>query len=254
MDINKNRFQGFADIYDEARPKPPNIVIDVAKSLTEKSKFDTVVDLGSGTGLSTSIWLGHSEKIIGIEPTDDMRNLAQKKYETIQFLNGSSYNTNLQNESVDIVTCSQSFHWMEPLSTIDEVCRILRKNGLFIVYDCIWPVFWNWKAERAYNEIVEIATKLNGSTSEKRYSKDKHFENFILSKRFSYVREMTFENIEKCNSCRFINIALSQGSIQDRLKDNDGKLIKLLQEFRDLCDGIKTEIMRVSYKMYIGLK
>lgn len=35
-----------------------------------RSKPDLVVDLGCGTGLSTVIWRGHCNKVIGIEPSD----------------------------------------------------------------------------------------------------------------------------------------------------------------------------------------
>ncbi|GJM69351.1 hypothetical protein HMSSN036_15670 [Paenibacillus macerans] len=35
-----------------------------------------VADVGCGTGLSTMIWLKHAERVIGIEPNDDMRGVA----------------------------------------------------------------------------------------------------------------------------------------------------------------------------------
>jgi predicted RNA methylase len=36
-----------------------------------------VVDLGSGTGLSTGIWAAHAERVVGIEPLDEMRQVAE---------------------------------------------------------------------------------------------------------------------------------------------------------------------------------
>ena len=41
--------------------------------------------------------------------------------------------------SADIVTCSQSFHWMEPEPTLAEIARILRPGGVFAAYDYDWP-------------------------------------------------------------------------------------------------------------------
>ena len=57
----------------------------------------------------------------------------------VNFVSGFSDNTGLENSSVDIITCSQSFHWMNPETTLNEASRILKKGGVFAVYDCDWP-------------------------------------------------------------------------------------------------------------------
>jgi len=43
--------------------------------------------------------------------------------------------TDLPDGCADIVTCSQSLHWMVPESTFAEVARILRPGGVFATYD-----------------------------------------------------------------------------------------------------------------------
>ncbi len=43
-----------------------------------------------------------------------------------------------------IVTCAQSFHWMEPESTFIEVARILRPGGVFAAYDYDRPPTVHW--------------------------------------------------------------------------------------------------------------
>jgi len=41
-------------LYDEARPHPPGILLDICTQLAHS--HSVVVDLGSGTGLSTAMW------------------------------------------------------------------------------------------------------------------------------------------------------------------------------------------------------
>lgn len=51
----------------------------------------------------------------------------------------------LPDDSVDIITCSQSFHWMEPQSTLREFARVPRPGGIFVAYDCDWPPVLDWR-------------------------------------------------------------------------------------------------------------
>lgn len=66
---NADRFSGFADIYENARPKVPRYPVDViCRYLGGAPRL--VVDMGCGTGLSSEVWQGVSERIIGIESSD----------------------------------------------------------------------------------------------------------------------------------------------------------------------------------------
>lgn len=37
-----------------------------------------VLDLGCGTGLSTRIWYGYADEVIGVDPNEDMRKQAEE--------------------------------------------------------------------------------------------------------------------------------------------------------------------------------
>ena len=119
-----------------------------------------MVDLGSGTGFSTVLWAQRARQIIGIEPNREMRIQAERLLslsshgERIQYLDGLSTQTGLVSSSVDIVTCSQSLHWMEPEPTFAEVARILRPGGLFVAYDYDWPPTVHWEVEQAYHNVI----------------------------------------------------------------------------------------------------
>ena len=74
---NIERFTGFADQYDKYRPSPPSALADLLMRLTGTPRAALVVDLGSGTGLSSRYWADKAEQVIGVEPTLDMRKQAE---------------------------------------------------------------------------------------------------------------------------------------------------------------------------------
>src|SRR5450631_415525 len=121
---------GEATVYDRTRPTPPPVLPDILTQLIHTPQPSLVVDLGSGTGLSTMIWGERAQRVLGIEPNADMRTQAIGKIEHhpyathIEYREGVAHRTDLPDGSADIVTCAQSLHWMEPTSTLAEIARI----------------------------------------------------------------------------------------------------------------------------------
>ena len=220
---NADRFTGFADIYDNSRPSVPQYPVEIIKRYLGKQP-ETVVDLGCGTGLSTAVWSGNCKNAIGIEPSDDMRLIANKKSNaSLKFIKGFSDCTNLCDNCADVVVCSQSFHWMEPTSTLKEVNRILKDGGVFATIDCDWPPVTLWQAEKEFKDIYSKVQRLerelpNTKDSFVKYDKNKHLSNIADSGYFRYSREIVFSNTEKCNADRLINLLMSQGSVQGIIK------------------------------------
>jgi ubiquinone/menaquinone biosynthesis C-methylase UbiE len=264
LKLNADRFKGFADIYDSARPKCPEKVIELILKYLSK-KPSAVVDLGCGTGLSTRIWSDVSDRVIGLEPSTDMISVARKKsncLKNLEFISAFSDNTGLDNNFADVVTCSQSFHWMNPETTLNEVSRILKKNGIFATYDCDWPPVCDLKAEIEYNKLFDKVKEIeltdpNIKNSFKRWDKNSHLINIKNSGKFQYVREIVFLNSENCNAQRFIALALSQGGLQAILKAEKDEIKPFLLSFKekitDIFGNSEFEI-GFCYRMRIAVK
>lgn len=210
-EIALTRFSGFAD-GDKYRPRPPVDIANLIMDIIGLPHVDTIVDLGCGTGLSTQIWKGKANRIIGIEPNDDMRNIAKENNTDgfITFLVGSSYAIDLPDNYVDIVVSGQAFHWMEPVSTLNEVSRILKTGGV------------------------------------------------RNSGHFSYSKELFIHNREECGEERFINLALSQGSIQALLKNDIEEVEKYIKKFEGRVkkenETKKNKSMWTNYRIRMGIK
>lgn len=257
--VDTQRFAGFTELYHNARPVPPPKLPEILLGYLRRPRAGTVVDLGSGTGLSTAAWSGYADRIVGIEPTADMRRQAASRYPDLEFLDATSYATGLPDQGADVVVCSQSFHWMEPSATLAEVARILRPEGVFAVLDCLWPVSWDWEAEKAYNELITqvgvlTAAHLKPDAGEVRYPKSAHRANIEGLGRFRLTAEVLFDNEEPCGPDRFIALARSQGQLQKLLKHGVTEIEAPLAAFERVCRRAQAASMRVSYRMIVAVR
>jgi ubiquinone/menaquinone biosynthesis C-methylase UbiE len=210
---------GEATRYDRMRPTPPIALLDVLTQLIHTPHPALVVDLGSGTGLSTAIWGERAQRVIGIEPNVDMRTRAIRKIENhphaarIEYREGVANQTGLPDGSADVVTCAQSFHWMEPTSTLAEIARILRPGGIFAAYDYTWPPTLNWELEQVYQEVDERFEALEQERrldqNLQRWSKDAHLDRMRDSGHFRFTRELFLHHIEQGDAARFIDLIMT---------------------------------------------
>ena len=261
---NADRFTGFADLYDRARPSAPHQVRGMLLRYLGRMPVLTV-DMGCGTGLSTLMWCEVSDRVAGIEPSPDMLAIAREKGKThanLTFHQAFSDATGIADESADIITCSQSFHWMNPETTLREVHRVLKPGGLFAAYDCDWPPVCHWEAEQAYNRLFEVAhalEKANAATKDSfvRWDKQHHLQHLREYGQFRYVREIVFANTEPCDAERFIAIALSQGGLQALRKAGEPSLEAAIDVFEQAVRrrmGTGTHPLDFCYRMRVGVK
>ena len=264
---NLDRFSGFADRYDAYRPQPPAILIDILTQLAGVERPRLVVDLGSGTGLSTCIWAKRAEQVIGVEPNADMRRQAEARtasqpgVQNVKYIDAISSQTGLPNASVDIVTCSQSLHWMEPEPTFAEVARILRVGGVFAAYDCDWPPTMNWEAEAAYEKFDTAAENIGESRGwyrdVKQWAKHEHLARMQASGRFRYVKEIVVHNQEIGNADLLVGLMASQGGVATLLKNGLSEAEIGLDEFRAAARralGDRPINWYFSYRVRLGIK
>ncbi len=187
---------GFADRYDAYRPTPPTVLLDVLMQLAQANRPTLVVDLGSGTGISATVWADRARHVIGIEPNVAMRRKAEARNHTrnVIFQDGFAHQTKLPDETVDIVTCAQALHWMEPESTFAEVVRILRPGGVFAAYDYDWPPTVHWEVENAFSacmgQVRELERQRRLEDNMQQWAKSEHLARMRASGRFRYVKEI----------------------------------------------------------------
>ena len=257
MEKGYERFLGFADLYDEGRPRLPQKAIEIIKKYIN-GNINLIVDIGCGTGNSTEVCTNFAERVIGIEPSKDMLNKAkEKENDKLKFQEGLGNNTGLDSNIADIVICSQAFHWMEPTSTISEISRILKKGGVFAVIDADWLPVIDLRLEKLNKNLRKLTMNLEKEEDKIIFPQSQHLNNLINSNEFEFCREICFDVEFEYDKERFKKFILSKSNIQKAIRNNYTPVMDILENLDNTLDEIiegKNLLALFSYKMKIGIK
>ena len=139
------------------RPSYPASVIDVLRDEVRLGPRSTVADIGSGTGILTTLLLDSGSRVLAVEPNPAMRRAAEERLATHPLfvsVDGSAEATGLDEDCVDAITAAQSFHWFRVAEAAQEFARILRPGGWI-------ALIWNSRPPsgspflRAYERFLE---------------------------------------------------------------------------------------------------
>lgn len=125
------RFSTRVSDYVKYRPDYPREIVGLLVRKIGLSPGWTIADIGCGTGISCRMFLENGNRVIGVEPNDDMRRAAlaefagQPRFEAIP---GTAEATGLPDQSVDLVIAAQAFHWFDHPAFARECRRILRPD------------------------------------------------------------------------------------------------------------------------------
>jgi SAM-dependent methyltransferase len=250
----------FAAHYDRYRPRPPRTLIDVLCRYARTERPALVVDLGCGTGLSTRAWSGVADRTIGVEPNPAMLAAAEPAA-GVEYRERFAHATGLPPEAADIVTCSQSLHWMEPEPTFAEAGRILRPGGVFAAYDYDWPPVVDPEVDCAFithQKRRRQVRRVRGiQLGADRWAKDEHLTRMRASGRFRLCREILLHSTVEGDADSVVGFARSLGLPVVDLSDDDVERelrIDELQEVAQRVLGQRTVPFHFGYRVRVGVR
>jgi ubiquinone/menaquinone biosynthesis C-methylase UbiE len=126
------RFSNRVENYVIYRPGYPDAVIDLLTRECDLTSDSIVADVGSGTGFLSELFLKRGNRVFGVEPNAAMREAGERllsHYPNFTSVDGSAEATTLADQSVDLITAAQSFHWFDRDKAKAEFARILKPNG-----------------------------------------------------------------------------------------------------------------------------
>ncbi|MBA4032035.1 MAG: SAM-dependent methyltransferase [Planctomyces sp.] len=166
----QHRFSHRVEHYRKFRPTYPAGVIDLLRETIGLQPRWIIADLGSGTGISSRLFLDQGHVVYGIEPNAPMRAAAEEELgENPRFhsVGGTAEATTLPDHSVDLVIAAQAFHWFDIPATRREVIRILKPGG--------WAVLlWNQRPTTGSPFLVEYEQLLQTHGKDYATIRDSH--------------------------------------------------------------------------------
>jgi SAM-dependent methyltransferase len=122
------RFSSRAENYAKYRPGYPDALYAYLASQAGLLPGDNVVDIGSGTGLLSALFLSHGHVVYGVERNAEMRAYAENQFHgesRFNSLDGRAESIPISDGSVEMVVVGQAFHWFDSKVAKREIQRVL---------------------------------------------------------------------------------------------------------------------------------
>jgi ubiquinone/menaquinone biosynthesis C-methylase UbiE len=253
---------GFADFYNAHRPRPPEVLLD-ALARYAGGRLEFVVDLGSGTGLSARAWAARATEVVGVEPNESMLSVAvaHTREANVRYVAAFADETGLPDDSADLVTCSQSFHWMDREAVLAEAARVLRPGGVFAAYDYDMPPLVNPEVDAAFRDHLDRRRRFRDEHKVEagwtRMPKSSHLDAIRESGRFRYAREAVFHHAADVDADGIIGLARSLGLVPELLAlgVSEAELgLTALEEATRRVLGSRRAQWVLGYRVRLGVK
>jgi SAM-dependent methyltransferase len=254
---------GFADHYDAYRPSPPEVLLDALARHAGGLPLRRVVDLGSGTGLSARAWASRAGEVVGVEPNPKMLAVARTRTAEphVRFVEAFAAETGLEAGGADLVTCSQSFHWMDREATLAEADRILRPGGVFAAYDYDMPPLVGPEVDAAFSEHLRLRRRVRDEHRVEagwtRTPKHTHLDAIRDSGRFAIAREAVFHDTAEVDAERILGLARSLGLVPELIALGASEEELGLARLDDVVRSVVGEGMVswvLGYRVRLGVK
>ena len=125
---------------------------------SRKCKKIKALDIGTGPGFLAIILAEAGFEVTGMDLTESMLEEAEKNAgylkERISFIQGNAERTDFADESFDILVCRNlTWNLPDPDLAYKEWHRILKKEGMLLVFDANWYRYlFDRQAKQAYEE------------------------------------------------------------------------------------------------------
>lgn len=148
------RFSSRVSNYVRFRPGYPSGIADLLRRECDLHSSARVVDIGSGTGFLSRVFLDAGFEVTGVEPNREMRAAGEAilgAYPGFKSVEGTAEATTLESGAYDLAAAGQSFHWFNPERTRLEWERILKPG-------CCAALIWNerWPGTDVMRSIEDV--------------------------------------------------------------------------------------------------
>ncbi|MEO8147373.1 MAG: class I SAM-dependent methyltransferase [Bacteroidia bacterium] len=223
-----NRFSNRVENYVKYRPQYPDAVLSFLKEEKILSSETIVADIGSGTGISTQLFLKNGNAVYGVEPNNEMREASEqilKGYPNFISINATAEETKLENESVDMIVAGQAFHWFDKEKCKAEFKRILKPNGTVVL-------MWNDRRITSTLFLAAYENLLQTFGTDYKEVDHKNIDEKIFNSFFGEgnYKMKSFENFQRHDYAALEGRLLSSSYVPDESHHNYQPMLNSLKE------------------------
>jgi SAM-dependent methyltransferase len=197
------RFSDRAKAYAQHRPGYPVAALAAILSDLGDPRQLSAADVGAGTGISAQLLAAQGVQVWAVEPNRAMRE-AITPHPLLTVVDGTAEHTTLANQSVQLVTCFQAFHWFTPELCLREFLRILKPLGRLALV---------WNVRDCDDALTDAYTQIIREASNNHPGVDKMHRDptpYLLNQpAFSNFRQLTFAYRQPLNLQGLIGRATS---------------------------------------------
>jgi SAM-dependent methyltransferase len=197
-----------------------------------------VLDLAAGTGKLTRLLIPAYDRVLAVEPQDEMRRLHSRTCPEAGIISGTAEQIPLEASSVDAVFVAEAFHLFGSQRTVAEIARVLRLDGILIL-------MWNFPAEPWEPSIAVVERLLRERLAQveleydpvdlnpRRYTSGE-WRQALAESRFGNLHERRLPNPHTLDRDGLVAFLASMGWIADL---PDETRLPLLQEVKSQLDA-----------------
>ncbi|MCP4398645.1 MAG: class I SAM-dependent methyltransferase [bacterium] len=130
-------FHRVAEGYSHSRPQYHQIIMNkIREHVNLHGKFNNALDVGCGTGLSTSALTEIATQITGTDRSAEMIAVAQAQHhENVTYSHAPAEHLPFHQQSFDLIAVCGAINWIDRSRFFPEAQRVLKEQGWLIIYD-----------------------------------------------------------------------------------------------------------------------
>lgn len=123
-----------AQDYSKSRPSFHQEGLKAYHQKDPEVMYEHALDVGCGTGQSTLALAKWSKQVTGIDNSQSMLDHAVSDPK-IKYQLADAENMPFEPESFDLLFAASSLHWFEKRKFLNQVSKVLKSRGTFLIYD-----------------------------------------------------------------------------------------------------------------------
>ena len=241
----KDLFSKQSDLYARYRPTYPRELYDYIISFVKEK--NTAWDCATGNGQAAAVLSQYFKKVIATDISAAQIEKARAK-ENIEYGVCPAESTPFADNTFDLVTVAQAYHWIKWNEFKKEVTRVCKPNALIAVWMYYNHTTGDEKIGKAVRDFYENVTKPYWDY-ERKYVEEKY-----ATVEFDYelLPVRNFETVLNWKREDLLGYISSWSAVQKYIKTNGNSPIPIIEEKLEKL-WPEDEVKKVAFPIYLKL-